>query len=151
MINVKFLEDFVKTSQTYSKEPEYYLGHISPINFYSEFRTYGLNLPRQSGKTTALDAFAQKRSCLRFDGVRASFVSNFAVEPYFQRADPINANNFRAIRCNGLKYQCIVADEFYSSRMTLAARDYFWQTVFDLHTSKILTDDFFILHVGTAR
>lgn len=146
MIDVKFLEQFVKqasesnTSLSRKNYPNF-------ISYLSDCRTFGLNLPRCTGKTEALEAYAETRSALRYNGVRHRFVSRFTNNFH---DDHLALPSFRGQRSNGMKYQCCVADEF-KSKQIIQSVQYFWAYIQELKICNMLTDDFYILYVGTER
>jgi D-lyxose ketol-isomerase len=146
MIDVKFLEQFIKTVGV--DDPNYdNRCYMSKIGRISQTRMFGINLPRVSGKTTALEQYAKTRSALRFDGVKCRFVTSFGDNGYFDNLFTIGS--FRGQRSNGMKYQCCVADEFNLNMRKEEVKNFFWQTIVDLKNANMLTDDFYILYLGT--
>lgn len=149
MIDVKFLEQFVNIQSAVEPEPDsrFYISEVARI---ASSRMYGLNLPRCTGKTTALENYANTRSALRFDGVGCSFVNSFhKVGGYY--CDRTVLGSFRGQRSNGMKYQCCVADEFKLNMHKESVKEFFWQTIVDLNNANMLTKDFYILYLGTER
>jgi hypothetical protein len=146
MIDVKFLEQLV--SKLDLKNPacdnNFYISKVQKI---ASTRLIGMNLPRMSGKTDTLEQYALTRSALRFDGVRCRFVTHFTHRGYFDDLSTIGS--FRGQRSNGLKYQCCVADEFNLHMRKEGVKEFFWQTIIDLNNANMLTDDFYILYLGT--
>lgn len=146
MIDVKFLEQFVNMQSMASSYDN--RCYISEVNRIASTRLYGLNVPRCTGKTTALENFAKTRSALRFDGVTTSFVTSFQkIGGVFIERMPLGS--FRGRQSDGMKYQCCVADEFKMNMSKEGVKEFFWQTIVDLNNANLLTKDFYILYLGT--
>lgn len=108
--------------------------YYSKLTYIQEYKTVGARLPRRSGKTETLKTLASMVSSLYFN----------KFDPYIaNRIHPHTIDKFRGIRGQGLKYQCILLDEYKEVPKEV------WDIVTAMMISDMLTHDFFVLHLST--
>jgi hypothetical protein len=122
---------------------------LSPATYIKEHRTIGMTIPRQSGKTFLRNHIRQRESSLMFvpnkcikNGIDPTTTSIVIFSDIGRLAD-----QFRGMYIRGLKYTCFLIDE--PDSMTPAQKEQLVELIHFLHHSKMLSDDFFILKLGT--
>ena len=127
---------------------------VTHAQYVREFRTISLNTPRQTGKTTVLLQMLHQHNSLMFTRTHAmrrhvlqrlgwGGGETTAVEPIFTFNDGERfANRLGEIYPRD-PIECILVDEIGTSRYWL------WQLIELLAARNMLTDDFFVLMLGT--
>jgi len=125
----------LKAATALIDEIEYSSEGLSFIQFIREYRTIDLRLPRRSGKTLAANWLKRNKSCLEFSKYKTTNVPGF---DYYSLM-----NRYRGRRGDGMKFQCIVLDEYSEWP------EGFEEFLVTLKLSDLLTHDFFVVSLYT--
>jgi hypothetical protein len=112
------------------------------LTYINEFRTLDLSVPRRAGKTHTIQRLAKERSALVCctNGIMSH--ENYGGTAY-TNIESIT-RNFRGLPKNNMRLNCLLIDERDSNidfNMLLTL----------LYTLDKVTDDFFVLRLGTNR
>ena len=120
----------VKSLISYRQNPRIYVG-LSALEILKEFSTYNLQVPRRTGKTTTITRLSKELSALTFYN-------------YFPNRDKLRTYETpRGINYKGMKYQCILLDEYKG----IPEKVYEIYEMLRYHG--LTTDDLFILNLYT--
>lgn len=109
---------------------------FDPVEHLKEFRTINCNIPRQTGKTTALAKLHRNTSSLLFSRVRTGYDSkNIESYPY--------ECMYRGRDTHGLKYSFILLDEYPE------IPDRLYKMIQFLRVYKVIADDLMIVGLHT--
>lgn len=110
--------------------------NLDPIEYLKEFRTINCNVPRQTGKTTALTKLHRNTSSLLFNRHRVDGNSNSIESFQYEEI-------FRGRNLQGLKYSFILLDEYPE------IPDRLHKIIQFLQVSRAVTDDLMIVGLHT--
>jgi predicted AAA+ superfamily ATPase len=117
------------------------ISYISEKEKIFNFRFYDINIPRQTGKTTAIQNYSKGKSVLKLRGIMSVGDAD-----WFSLAHPDRfINNLRGLRSIGLKYNYILIDEYHES-----LKDNLLKIISYLLSMDMLTDDYVIVSVRTG-
>lgn len=143
---------------------DYLLGYLNPMDqeiinhigfsgYVSEYRTIGLRLPRQSGKTRYLVNMQGKKSSIMFvqSNVQARSIDDKIYNRQVFGVCEIEnvAMSIRGMSPYGMKYQCILLDECLDVYETEQFRTSFSIFLDTLYRKDMVADDFFVMSLGT--
>lgn len=123
--------------------------NFSSTSYIKEYRTIGMILPRQSGKTNLLNTIRKRESSILF-------VYSYNTKELISQHDPSIVvfssigrleDSFRGKNVCGLKYTCFLIDE--PDQMTPAQKENLFSFIDFLSRMNMLSNDFFILKLGT--
>jgi len=115
-------------------------------SYVREFRTIGLTLPRQVGKTTIIRQLSDRFSSLTI--AKNTRIAKDINDATFPVATLIPS--FRGIRIpRGLKYQCVLIDEY--DFFTEEEKRSVYEVIEQLRSREALMDNFFVLYMTSPR
>lgn len=128
---------------------------LTRSTYVREYRTISLSMPRQTGKTTVLLQMLRQHESLMFTRnqmMKRNLLQRLGwgggetmtVEPIFTFCEGKRFADSSNMVYIGSPLDCILIDEPESERM-----DWLWQFIEVLDTRKELTEDFFVLMLGT--
>lgn len=118
------------------------------MTYINEYRTVSLNVPRRSGKSTILREIAGEYSSMLFLNHRFNKNRDTNVAFYHNMVDKLKS--FVGVyNTVGMKYQCFLLDE--PDSMTQEEKKNFYELVERYYLNDLLSRDFYILKLGTAR
>lgn len=117
--------------------------------YIKELRTVGLALPRQSGKSTLLRTLSRQYSSLIICKNRNQMDPLLGGEGFVLTLSKLDSHDFRGWYTMGLKYQCILIDEYDS--FTESELNKIDEYIKVLQYRGLLTEDFFVFYVTTLR